>query len=223
MIIVIFIPLINCHAQIITDESIHQHRLVCDSIDTIVNGLKYPAICRVKAWAWGEYTTIYEVNVSMRTPKIANVQFSDTVDGFSAGWAKWLITDMNFDGYPDIRVASYVGMHGDVGYSYYLFNPTTKIFSYNEELSELHGEIKFDDISKTIIEEGLVWSGGPHDWKNIYRVSENKLLQIENNDEKEWQEGDSLYFMKTFRSKLVNGQMVVLEDTTEIRDLKKEE
>jgi hypothetical protein len=218
IIILLFVSLLNCDAQVTTKDTTHQQRLVYNSIDSITYGLKYPIIYHAKAWAWGDDRTIYEIDVSIRSPKIINIQLSDTVNGLFAGWAKWLVADMNFDGYPDIRIATSLGMHGDLGYSYYLFNPKTKLFNYNDEFSELCGDIKFDKLSKTIIEEGNVWSGGPHSWNNKYKLKENKLIQIETYDEQEWQNGDSSYF-KIFKSKLVNGHTVVLEDTTMVEKI----
>jgi hypothetical protein len=213
IIIVLFVSLVNCYAQVTNEDSIHQQRLIYNSIDSIKHGLKYPTIYHAKVWSCEDTRTIYEIDVSIRSPQKINVQFSDTVDDLSAGWAQYLVTDMNFDGYPDIRIATSQGAHGGLGYSYYLFNPKAKLFKYSDEFSNLCGDIKFDKLSKTIIEEGDVWSGGPHSWSNKYKLKENKLIQIETYDEQEWQNGDSS-FNKIFKGKLVNGHMVVLEDTT---------
>jgi hypothetical protein len=213
IIIVLFVSLANCYAQATTENSIHQQRLIYNSIDSIKQGLKYPTIYHAKVWACEDTRTIYEIKVSILSPQNINIQFSDTADDIYAGWAKWLVADMNFDGYPDIRIATSLGMHGDIGYSYYLFNPKTKLFNYNDEFSKLCGDIKFDKLSKTIIEEGNVWSGGPHSWNNKYKLKGNELIRIETYDEQERQNDDSTY-NKIFKSKLVNGHTVVLEDTT---------
>lgn len=221
IIIVCILSLVNCYTQTVKINNVCHDKLLCDSTGSIENGLKYPTIYRVRIFQLEEDTTIYDIHFTILSSEIINIEFTDTVDGLFVGWAEWNVDDMNFDGYLDIRLAFAVGMHGDPIYSYYLYNPRIRKFEENSDyLDKLRGDINFDQSSKTIIEKGEYWGGDLHTWQNIYMCNNNKLIIIDEFDEHYWEIGDST-FSKRYRSKIIDGQNVVLEDTIIIHNSSK--
>jgi len=216
----LFICSASLYAHSAVEDSLHQLNLLVDSSGTIKCGNGRVSRYRVRVWELDELDdqkTIYQVSISVVHPDLMTLQLMDTTSRIIPGFSQFLIKDMNFDGYPDIRLSTWQFANGGMGYSYYLFDRASRTFIYNRSFSALRSNITFDDSTKTIAEQGDAWSGGwPSRWLNRYKVHKNVLVRIETNYEQEWTKADGLSYIRIYRSKLVNGRTIVLKDTVEL-------
>jgi len=84
----------------------------------------------------GRYREIQRIKIYNSAGKLVQVLKNP---GMIVGEEKFLDTiDVNFDGYADLEIFSHDGGAGpNCGNNYYIFNPRTGLFDFNEQLSAL--------------------------------------------------------------------------------------
>lgn len=112
------------------------------------------------------------------------------------------LEDLNFDGYLDLVVEErYPGVaKGDWGQIYYLYNPKSDSFDYNEELNAL-GILDVDPIKNTLT--ATTADGRGNETYDTYVYDSGKYLIIRH--EALHEDSDKLYYIDY---KIVNGQSV---------------
>jgi hypothetical protein len=84
------------------------------------------------------------------------------------------VFDVNFDGYPDLRLLNHSGgASGQSVHATYLYNPSMGKFKYHHEFSKLSG-MKIDKDLKLITSNST--SGGCFYSKGYYSITGNKLI-----------------------------------------------
>jgi hypothetical protein len=124
------------------------------------------------------------------------------------------MVDANFDGYPDISVLANDGGAGpNNSYNFYLYNPETRKFEFDEDLSELT-QTEIDPVRKEI---RSAWRNGAaeHGYES-YRFSGGKLELVERIIETyHYDDETGKTFLKTSIRRLLNGRYV---DTSEEKE-----
>lgn len=87
------------------------------------------------------------------------------------------VEDMNFDGHLDIKITSFIADNGDINFSCWLYNPNTKKFEQNEQLSYFYNPI-FKQKTKQVITGGKGEDLGIHK-SETYQYQDGKYLLIE--------------------------------------------
>ncbi|GEM_PF-1751314 len=91
------------------------------------------------------------------------------------GGSGFMIEDVNFDGYKDIRLMELLPAGPNVPFIYWLFDPASKKFSYHAELSELT-EVRIDAATKQIHSQ---WRESASQYgKAVYQFINGKLTKI---------------------------------------------
>lgn len=111
------------------------------------------------------------------------------------------VQDVNFDGHPDIWMYAHSGGAGpNDGNNYYLFNPKTKKFEYNQQLSDLT-QVSIDSETKTI--ESAFRDGCCHHGGATYTFKENQLDTLSIWDQ---QFGYSGIFAENYSKEKIDGK-----------------
>lgn len=159
-------------------------------------------------------TTEYRFAIHAQSTGKQLASFSDTTD-LSCSFAQFEFIDVNFDGFKDIRVASDFA-YRDIVYSVALYDPETHTFKHSEEFSDLCCDLEFDEKTKVIIG---TWAGptgnGWESRQDKYKVMHNHPVTFEQEESTEWTERDTIH-TRTVTSKLIDGNMTVVKDTTTI-------
>ncbi len=120
--------------------------------------------------------------------------------------------DMNFDGYKDIRLMSWWGATGNTGYTYWLFDPSKKVFLENSDLSSLSNPTP-ELQTKTIATHSVGGMAGCIYNNGTYKFDVSGKLILIRSEKQDWVE-ESKSFIKTI-SELKDGKMttsMVAED-----------
>ncbi len=119
----------------------------------------------------------------------------------------FVIEDVNFDGYKDIRLMEGLMAGPDVPYIYWLFEPQQKSFVYSEAFSELTSPV-IDAQKKQITvpwRDGAMGTG-----ESIYTVEKDKPVLIR--EETRYYQDNGSY--KLTVKELKNGEMQVVDEQT---------
>jgi hypothetical protein len=138
---------------------------------------------RVKDGNGEFFDTIRSINIIRRKDgvKIQTVSPSQAFEVLSY-IPPFEIEDMNFDGYLDFRVLSFVMMRGQRFYNFWLYNPEKEIFEENIPLSETW-DVEFDHENKTVISSARLV--GPFDVRNETFTLKNGKLVLQHSEESE--------------------------------------
>ena len=111
------------------------------------------------------------------------LQKMDTHGEYEMGYAPGIsipgtmsLVDVNFDGYNDLSVLAGGGQHGSF-YTYYLFNPKTKLFEFSKDFSDTAAIP--DKETKLLIHHGYLGCAGNCFEEERYKVVNNKPLLIQ--------------------------------------------
>jgi hypothetical protein len=119
----------------------------------------------------------------------------------------FVIEDMNFDGYNDIRLMQSMGARGNTSYLFWLYNRDKKTFVRDSSLENLSNP-QFDPKEKKAYS---YWSVGCCEYgSNIYQVVNGKLALVEDETMHLNMENEKEYIL-TIR-KLVDGEMKIIEE-----------
>lgn len=131
--------------------------------------------------------------------------YPDSRRNYGPHYKYFLLEDMNFDGYRDIRILMDYPC-GNMGCQFYflLFDPKTRKFVFNESLSALlDPEVNKNKRTITSFSNG----GSGEYFYQTFQFNSNKLVLIMEENQT-WSEGRG-YVKKT--SKLINGKMVLVK------------
>jgi hypothetical protein len=111
------------------------------------------------------------------------------------------LTDINFDGYNDLKILHDYSANGlNYNYKILLFNKSNYKFEYNEEVSELIGtNCEIDSVKKEISINSLTFDGGrPDSYSAVYKFYDNVLIMVRENrfyfiDSTDTETGKDLY------------------------------
>jgi hypothetical protein len=119
------------------------------------------------------------------------------------------VVDANFDGYGDLQILDNCGATGNCSYNFYLYDPMTKQFVYNDFLSKL-GTPSFDSAKKQVTTS---WNMSAGDWQNeTYQYQEGRYTLI-HRETSEWDRKSDVITVKTYE--LRNGKMELVDSKTE--------
>ncbi len=123
------------------------------------------------------------------------------------------VVDINFDGYTDIKIKSYVTVHGSSGFNYFLYTPDSNKFIFNQDFSDLDGDLTLSNELKEIYTSDYSWQD--ETWtKWTYKVLNNKPILFTIKTEHVYTEDNKQKF-HTVIERLINGEMKVIKDTIE--------
>ncbi len=121
----------------------------------------------------------------------------------------FIIEDMNFDGFNDIRLLTMVGKRGNKAYCYWIFDPVKQQFKRDSLLEEISAPY-FDPKTKTI-HEG--WHEANQDGgTNVYRFINKKLTQIYEKVSKTIYDDNDQKRIHLIIQKMVKGKMKLVYD-----------
>jgi hypothetical protein len=122
----------------------------------------------------------------------------------------FIIEDINFDGYNDIRLLQFLPAAPNLPYYYWTYNPATQKFQRQKALEEITSP-DFDSEKKLIYS---FWRGSCCDHgSSTYKYIKGKPTLIEESEIKE-EDGKVITTIK----KLVNGKMKLVKKTIEKAD-----
>jgi len=124
------------------------------------------------------------------------------------------VVDVNFDGYADLKIYSGESANGmNTGYRFYVFQPDSGSFRFDEHLTEVLGCNPIIDTKEKIITTGgsngcvgMCYSN------DTYKFIRGKLTLIEE-EKQEWTDDNSGRYVRTLE-KLQNGIMKVVKKVT---------
>jgi len=125
--------------------------------------------------------------------------------------------DINFDGYTDLKIKSFVTMEGTSEFNYYLYNPDSNKFIYNQEFSNLDGNLSLDAKLKEITSTIYDWREET-DYTEIYKIIDNKPVLVMSKIkavplEDRLKGNDQIHYIHI--EKLIDGVMKTVVDTVE--------
>lgn len=121
--------------------------------------------------------------------------------------------DINFDGYTDIKIKSFVDMQGQSAFRYFLYTPRSNKFVYDEDFSDLCCNLSINEELKEIYLED--YQMNEEKWtKWTYRVVNNKPILSAIRKEYIFDEDNKQKF-RIILEELINGKMKVILDTTQ--------
>jgi hypothetical protein len=119
--------------------------------------------------------------------------------------------DMNFDGYEDISLLTWWGATGNAGFNYWLYNPKTKEFVFNETLSSLSNPTPHTD-SQTITTHSNGGAAGMIFVDQVYKYGNGEYVFIKEVKQEET-DGTRGIFTRT-TTELKDGKMQVVKTET---------
>jgi hypothetical protein len=120
-------------------------------------------------------------------------------------------TDINFDGFADFHLLSSLGGTGNEVFEWWLFDPRTGSFTYNESASGVIGNYELDPSQRTI---ETSWNGGRMGTifrRATYRFSGDALVTLRV-VEQDWDQKTGKY--RRITRVLRDGQLSVASDST---------
>jgi len=116
---------------------------------------------------------------------------------------KLIIEDVNFDGFPDIRLTQYIPVTNEIPYYYWTYNPEKNQFERNMEFEKLTSPV-FDHDSKII---SSVWRQDAfHFGTSYYKYNNNSLVLIKEKEEIY----DDYDKKKIIEKELIDGKLVTV-------------
>lgn len=125
---------------------------------------------------WQDEGEVYGIKIINK--KSGSVQVLDGIGAALSGGLNDVVQvqDCNFDGYPDIWIYAHNGGAGpNDGNNYYLFNPKTGQFEFNQKLSDLT-QVSVDSKSKIIT--SAFRDGAGHHGGGTYTFTHDTLTQV---------------------------------------------
>lgn len=116
--------------------------------------------------------------------------------------------DINFDGYADIKLLSWWGGTGNKGYNWWLFNPKSGTFVYQQELSGLSNPVP-NPKTKEITTYSKGGMAGMVYGQETYRFDGDRLVLMRS-VEQNWVD-EKKHFVKVTRERK-NGTMQVVKE-----------
>lgn len=111
------------------------------------------------------------------------------------------VVDANFDGYGDLQILTNCGATGNCSYNFYLYDPQTSQFVYNDFLSKL-GTPRVDATKKQVL---TGWNSSAGDWQSeAYRYQDGQYILI-HREISEWDRKSDIVTVSTYE--LRNGKM----------------
>ncbi len=139
--------------------------------------------------------------------------FQSIIDTVDFCWGAHIeLIDINFDGYLDVKLVSGESpAYADQSYRFWLFDQKKHRYFYNEEFSNIYGQLVTDSLSKTITctfrETCSVCIT-----QDVYKISNNHLKLIEHQwDERIGEDENGVMTVKTTIEKLIKGKMTVVK------------
>jgi len=118
------------------------------------------------------------------------------------------VIDMNFDGYKDFRVVSWVGSTWNRGYHVWLYNPKSGRFCYDVDLSNLSSPIVFDARTQTVSTFSKGGSAAAIHSRYDYKFIAGKLTRVKRYEQTFDKKFDRYVYTIWKR---INGKMVKVE------------
>jgi hypothetical protein len=81
-----------------------------------------------------------------------------SVGEFPNGWPAPLLEDLNFDGYLDVKLMSYLGGTGNYGFNVWIYRPESRRFVHEPTLSQL-GRLKAHPETRTLTSSWVMGAG----------------------------------------------------------------
>ena len=106
--------------------------------------------------------------------------------------------DFNFDGYRDLMLQSWCGATGNTGYVIWIFDPATKKFIFNKELSEVSNPDPLPDTQEIATTSVGGMAGRVHNFGR-YRWINGKLTMVWE-EQQDWLDKEKC-FLKVLRQR----------------------
>jgi len=124
--------------------------------------------------------------------------------------------DINFDGYTDIKIKSLVTVHGSSAFNYFLYNLNSYKFIYNQDFSDLDGNISINAKLKEIYFTVYYWQEDAH-YRDVYNVIDNKPVLFTSESKRvlleDIEKGKNQRRYNLLIEKLIEGEMRTVVDT----------
>jgi len=95
------------------------------------------------------------------------------------------VEDFNFDGYQDLKIIDWWGATGNIGYTIWLFNPTTNTFIEHAGLSKLTNPTIIPN-TKTISSHSVGGMAGCVYTDQTYSIDTDNNLLLQHEEKQEW-------------------------------------
>lgn len=126
---------------------------------------------------------------------------------------KIIFIDWNFDGYKDISIINNQGS-GGTNYFIWNYNPITKQFIYNRDLSNVMG-LEIDSISKHIIFHYR--AGWQEEYWDTLKYKKSKLVFIKGMHQQQWNDEKGNQWRKRTFKKLIDRKYITKIDSSIIQ------
>ncbi|MCC6255722.1 MAG: hypothetical protein IT276_12470 [Ignavibacteriaceae bacterium] len=150
----------------IIDKNLSNYQLKVENVDLLVNNEYY-------------YTIYNFILLDTLKSDTLSVSSMEQIQGLEN--ETYEFTDINFDGYNDLKILWGYSANGlNYYYRILLFNKSAYKFEYNEVLSEIIGtNCEIDSVKKEISFNTLSFVGGrPDSYSAIYKFKNNKLIMV---------------------------------------------
>jgi hypothetical protein len=155
-------------------------------------------------------TRIIKIRQQGSTKTRQTIQVKDNEGAPCADCEFFWTTDINFDGYKDLKLINWWGVTGNTAYHFWLYNPSTGKFDYHEKLSNLSNP-KVNTKTKTIHTFSRGGHAGMIHTSGTYVYSNGKLIQTGSYSQ-DWDKQSGRY--KYVRMKRIKGKLIVTKKGT---------
>ncbi len=104
------------------------------------------------------YTSAIEVSSQDGKQIIQHIALNPEAQSYEAETLGFVLEDMNFDGYQDMRIIGLLPAGANVPYICFLWNPASNQFAFNEALTQLSSP-SFDPVGKLVHSADIAGGG----------------------------------------------------------------